>query len=393
MKYLSVMGATGSIGANVLSVVRQFPEKFAVTALAAHTSVDRLAGQIREFSPSLAVVRGPEEADALAALLADTPAPRRVEILHGPDGYRTAAALSGTDIMVGAMMGAAGLHPTLAAIEAGIPVALANKETLVMAGPLVMARAAEKNVPILPVDSEHSAVFQSIQGERRKDLSGIFLTASGGPFRELPVSEFAAITPERALKHPNWSMGRKISIDSATLMNKGLEVIEARWLFDLCPEEIEVVVHPQSIIHSMAKFRDGSVIAQLGIPDMRGAIAYALSYPGRLPLDLPAPDFTALGRLDFEPPDRERFPCLGLAFEALAAGGVMPAVLNAANEVAVDAFLHRRIPFTGIADLVREALDLFAGNEFSSTGENPDLETLIAADARSRQLTAARTEH
>jgi 1-deoxy-D-xylulose-5-phosphate reductoisomerase len=254
--------------------------------------------------------------------------------------------------VVSAIVGAAGLLPTLAAIDAGKHIALANKETLVMAGDIVMQRAKEKNVIILPVDSEHSAIFQSLAGNRKRDLQKILLTASGGPFRNLPADQFKSITPEKALAHPTWEMGDKISIDSASLMNKGLEVIEAKYLFDVPHQKIEVVIHPQSIIHSMVAYIDGSVIAQMGTPDMKGAIAYALSHPERLPLDLTLPDFAGIGALTFETPDMEKFPCLAHAFSACEAGGTLPCVLNAANEVAVDAFLNKRIGFTQIPEVI-----------------------------------------
>lgn len=377
---LSLLGATGSIGENVLDIVRRFPERFSLTALAGHTRVERLAAHIREFRPAVAVVKDADHAGRLAALLRSGQPEIRTDILWGDDGYRTAATLTDTDMVVGAMTGAAGLAPTLAAIDAGKTIALANKETLVMAGSLVMDRAARRGVPILPIDSEHSAIFQCLQGQRRDALSKIILTASGGPFRDLPADHFATITPERALKHPNWSMGPKITIDSATLMNKGLEIIEARWLFDVPRSGIEVVVHPQSIIHSMVAFRDGSVLAQLGVPDMRQAIAYALSYPERLPIGQPLPDFPALASLTFHAPDTGKFPCLALAFHACDTGGSLPAVLNAANEVAVAAFLEGRVPFPGIPALVEEAMNRH------SIIASPSLDDLLAADADARRF-------
>ncbi len=353
MKHLSILGSTGSIGRNVLNIVAMFPDRFSVKALAAKSNITLLARQIEQFRPEIAVVYDDVLAERLRAAL---PPDTDVDIRWGEEGYRSAAVYKSSDMMVGAMMGAAGLKPTLAAIDAGKQIALANKETLVMAGEIVMRRAAEKSVNILPVDSEHSAIFQCLSGQRREDLDKILLTASGGPFRNTPFERFRTIQPEDALKHPNWDMGRKITIDSATLMNKGLEVIEARWLFDVPPEQIEVVVHPQSIVHSMTAFRDGSVIAQMGVPDMRGAIAYAMSYPERLPIGQPVPDFAGLGSLAFEKPDMKRFPCLGLAFEALAAGGTLPAVLNAANEVAVEAFLDKKISFLKIPETIRETM-------------------------------------
>jgi 1-deoxy-D-xylulose-5-phosphate reductoisomerase len=287
-------------------------------------------------------------------------------------------------MVVTAMVGAAGLKPTLAAIAAGRDLALANKETLVMAGELVMARVAERKVRLLPVDSEHSAIFQCLAGNRSADLDRILLTASGGPFRDWPAERFATIGPEQALRHPNWKMGPKITIDSATLMNKGLEVIEACHLFAVPPERIQVLVHPQSIIHSMVAFVDGSVIAQMGVPDMRTAIAYALSYPERMPLAQGLPDWAGIGALTFEAPDLKRFGCLRLAFEACRTGGTLPAVLNAANEIAVEAFLAGRIGFTDITRLVAEAL------EIHRPGSGTDLEEIMEADRRTRRWTAKR---
>lgn len=379
MKQLSVLGSTGSIGRNVLRVVDQFPDRFAVRALTAHRSVERLARQIDRYRPSLAAVADAEAAEQLRALL---PSGCSTAICHGADGYAEAATLEKVDVAVAAMTGAAGLLPVLAAVEAGRTVALANKETLVMAGELVMARAAERGVSILPIDSEHSAIFQCLAAGRPEELDRILLTASGGPFRDLPAEALNRVGPEEALRHPNWEMGPKITVDSATLMNKGLEVIEARRLFDVPPERIEVVVHPQSIVHSMVAFRDGSVMAQMGVPDMRGAIAYALSHPERLPLGLPVPDFFQLGSLTFQPPDLERFPCLGLAFWAVRTGGTLPAVLNAANEVAVSAFLAEALPFSAIPDTVRRVMDR---HEVVSA---PDLAAILTADAWARETAA-----
>ncbi|MCF8052833.1 MAG: 1-deoxy-D-xylulose-5-phosphate reductoisomerase [Desulfobacterales bacterium] len=376
MKTLCILGSTGSIGQSTLDVVARFPDRFRIRALAARKSVERLAEQCRRFRPEAAAVIDAEAADALQRLLGPNSG---VEILHGEEGYRTAATLASIDTVVGAMMGAAGLKPTLAAIEAGKDIALANKETLVVAGAIVMQAAARKGVRILPVDSEHSAIFQCLSGQRRQDLSRILLTASGGPFLRTPASEFADITPEKALKHPNWQMGNKITVDSATLMNKGLEVIEACHLFDVSAENIEVVIHPQSIVHSMVSFVDGSVIAQLGMPDMKGAIAYALSYPERLDIGLFEPDFFQLGSIGFERPDLERFPCLVLAFAAVRQGGTMPAVLNAANEIAVEAFLAGRAGFTQIPAVVEKVMDRVPHTE------NPGLEELLEADAAARE--------
>lgn len=349
MKSLTVLGSTGSIGRNTLQIARKFPERFRVEALVADTSIDMLAGQIQEFRPGLAVVRDEAYARALREELPDG---FDIEIGYGETGRIQAATIAGVDTVVAAMVGAAGLPAVMAAIEAGKTIALANKETLVMAGRHVMRAAQERQVNIFPIDSEHSAIFQCLQGNRHSDVDRILLTCSGGPFRKLPVSEFSAITPKKALCHPNWSMGKKITIDSATLMNKGLELIEAHHLFGVTVDRIEVVVHPESIVHSMVAYRDGSVMAQMGVADMKTAIAYSLSYPERLDIGQPIPDFSSIGSLHFEAPDLERFPCLRLAFEAARIGETMPAVMNAANEVAVNAFLERRIGFLDIADRI-----------------------------------------
>ena len=379
MKSLTILGSTGSIGTNALAVVAEFPDRFQVQALTAKTRVALLAEQIRVFKPRCAAVIDADHAAQLEALL---PAGHGVEILWGEAGYITAATLSETDMVLGAMVGAAGLAPTLAAIDAGKDIALANKETLVMAGAVVMARVARRGVKLVPVDSEHSAIFQSMAGHDHGDIRELLLTASGGPFRERAAETFAAITVAEALAHPNWSMGSKITIDSATLMNKGLEVIEAHWLFDIDYDRIKVVVHPQSIVHSMVAYRDGAVIAQLGIPDMKGAIAYGLSHPRRLPLSLPAPDFARIGPLTFADPDLARFPCLSLAFHAGKAGGTLPAVLNAANEVAVAAFLAGRLAFTDIHAVVDGALNAH------QPPSDPDLEDILAADRQARETAA-----
>ncbi len=352
MKKLSILGSTGSIGKNVLRIVRMFPDKFCVTALAAKKNINLLSLQIKEFSPEIAVVYDEKAAAALKKIVGSG-----TEILHGEDGYLGAAALDSVDMVVSSMVGAAGLIPTLAALNAGKTVALANKETLVMAGEIVMKTAAENGVNILPIDSEHSAIFQCLQGSSLEDLRAILLTGSGGPFLYLDKKKFKMITPEDALNHPTWDMGNKISIDSATLMNKGLEVIEAKHLFGVSLDMIDVLIHPQSIVHSMVSFKDGSVIAQMGIPDMKGAIAYALSYPKRLPLNQPVPDFTGLGALTFEKPDMKKFPCLDLAFTAGRIGGTLPCVLNGANETAVHSFLNHGLPFDRIPNIVEETMD------------------------------------
>lgn len=351
MKKLSILGSTGSIGQNVLSVVRMFPDKFCVTALAAKKNIDLLALQIKEFSPEIAVVYDERGATDLKKKIGPG-----TKILHGEEGYIGAAAWDTADMVVSSMVGSAGLIPTLAAIDAGKTVALANKETLVIAGEIVMKKAAEKGVNILPIDSEHSAIFQCLQGSSKEDLRTILLTGSGGPFLSLDKKKFKTVTPEDALDHPTWDMGDKISVDSATLMNKGLEVIEAKHLFGVSLDMIDVLIHPQSIVHSMVSFKDGSVIAQMGIPDMKGAIAYALSYPKRLPLDQSIPDFTALGALTFQKPDMEKFPCLDLAFRAGNIGGTLPCVLNSANETAVHSFLNHGLSFHRIPNIVEETM-------------------------------------
>ncbi|CAB5100320.1 1-deoxy-D-xylulose 5-phosphate reductoisomerase (EC [Olavius algarvensis associated proteobacterium Delta 3] len=376
MKRLTVLGSTGSIGRNTLHIVSMFPERFQIKALAAKSRIDLLAEQVHQFRPETVVVYNATIANDLKALLDGS---ARVDILHGPEGYEAAAARPDVDMVVAAMMGAAGLTPTLAAINSGKDIALANKETLVMAGDIVMGAARAQNVRILPVDSEHSAIFQCLSGQRKQDLDKILLTASGGPFRRTPAAELADVTPERALDHPNWSMGHKITIDSATLMNKGLEVLEAKSLFNVETDQIEVVVHPQSIIHSMVAYADGSVIAQLGVPDMKGAIAYALSYPERMPIRQPLPDFTGGPDLTFESPDLDRFPCLALAFEACKTGQTLPAVLNAANEVVVEAFLGGHIGFLQIPEIIRSVMSAH------TPAAQPTLQQILDADRWARQ--------
>jgi len=341
--------------------------------------MDLLCEQITLFSPELAVVLD----EALARELEKRIKPANgVEVLYGRQGYEAAATLSSAGLVVSAMVGAAGLLPTLAAIEHEKPVALANKECLVMAGELLMERARKKGIQIIPIDSEHNAIFQSLAGHRRQDLKQILLTASGGPFLDKPGEELDHMSPEIALRHPTWDMGPKITIDSATLMNKGLEVIEARWLFDVPLECIQVIIHPESIIHSMVAYRDGSVIAQLAIADMRIPIAYALSYPERLLLGFPPPDFVELGALTFQQPDLERFPCLALAMEACKVGKTCPAVLNAANEVAVRAFLNHQIGFRDIGKIVEDTIIKH------QPVPDPGLSDILAADAWARQKAA-----
>ena len=375
MNELTILGSTGSIGKNTLAIVEKFPDRFKVRALTGKDNVERLSRQVQRFLPDLAVVYDKAGAERLKETL---PARCHTDIMYGETGYAAAATHPDVDMVVSAMVGGAGLLPTMAAIRSGKDIALANKETLVMAGDLVMAAAREYNVRILPVDSEHSAIFQCIAGNRPTDLQKIFLTASGGPFLNREAVEFAAITVEDALAHPTWQMGSKISIDSATMMNKGLEVIEARHLFNISHKSIEVLVHPQSIIHSMVAFRDGSVIAQMGIPDMKGAICHALSYPERLPLGLDLPDFAAIGQLTFQHPDMVKFPCLALAYKACDIGGTMPAVLNAANEVAVSAFLERKIGFNQIVIFIEKIMNMH------ESVMAPQMEDILSADTWAR---------
>lgn len=384
MKRLVVLGSTGSIGEQTLSVAESFPGRFEVVALGAGRNVPKLADQVRRFRPKLVSVADAEGARELEARVGRG----RVEIAVGEAGLE-AVAVAPAELVVAGLVGAVGLRPTLAAIRAGRDVALANKEVLVMAGALVVREVRQRGVRLLPVDSEHSAVFQALEGQRSEDLRRIVLTASGGPFRTWPAERMARATVAEALAHPNWDMGPKITIDSATLTNKGLEVIEARWLFDAPPERIDVVVHPQSIVHSLVEFVDGSVLAQLGLPDMRVPIALALSHPERLPLEAPRLDLAALGRLDFEAPDTKRFPSLELAYAALRGGEAAPAVLNAANEVSVDAFLGGRIGFPGIAATNARVLeDFLAGAEAGRP--LADLDQVLAVDAWARRVAGER---
>jgi 1-deoxy-D-xylulose-5-phosphate reductoisomerase len=366
MKRLAILGSTGSIGQSTLAVVAAHPQEFNVLGLSAGQNMDLLAAQIQQFRPALASVQDDQAARRLKELL---PAGHETRIISGPDGPRQVAAAPGVDLVVSAMVGAVGLEPTLAAIEAGIPVALANKETLVAAGSLVMAAVRQRNTPLIPVDSEHSAIFQALQGQRPEDVKCLWLTASGGPFREWDADRLKTVTAAQALKHPNWSMGPKITIDSATLMNKALEVIEASVLFGLPVDRVKVVIHPQSIIHSLVEMVDGSWLAQLGTPDMRLPIAYALTYPRRLPLNSQPLDLCHIGRLTFEAPDTQRFPGLALGYAAARAGGTMPAVLNAANEVAVAAFLDGRLPFLGIPQTVQAAMAAHTAQEITSLAQ------------------------
>jgi 1-deoxy-D-xylulose-5-phosphate reductoisomerase len=377
VKRLTVLGITGSVGRRALELVEQFPDEFRLEGMAARGSTPELIVAVcARHRPRALALYDPRAVDAVAREL-PRPLP---EILSGPAGLVALAAEVDADIVLSAIVGGAGLLPTMAAIRSGKAVALANKETLVMAGSLMTVAARERRVPLLPVDSEHSAIFQCLEGHNRADVHRILLTASGGPFRTLPKAELAAVTVSETLQHPTWKMGAKITVDSATLMNKGLEVIEARWLFDLRPEQVQVVVHPQSIVHSMVEYIDGSVIAQLGVADMGIPILYALSYPRRLPCDVPRLRLTEVGSLTFEEADTDRFPCLALARQALMEGGSAPVVLNASNEVAVAAFLEGRIRFTQIPELITEALGRVPGRALDS------IESCVDVDARTRAL-------
>lgn len=372
-KRIAILGSTGSIGRQTLEVVSAHPTELEVVALSADSNIDLLEEQIRAYRPLLAAVMESGPAAELRRRMTDW----SVEIVSGLEGLIKVATLAEANAVVSALSGVIGLEPTMAAVKAGKLVALANKETLVAAGELVMNEAKRQNTPILPVDSEHSAIFQCLRDET-VFLNKILLTASGGPFRTWPAEQLETVTPAMALRHPNWVMGKKVTIDSATLMNKGLEVIEARWLFGVGFNQIEVVVHPQSVIHSMTEMTDGAILAHLGIPDMRIPIQYALSYPERWTNSLAKLNLAAIGQLTFEHPDLERFPCLALAYRAGRIGGTLPAVMNAANEIAVELFLNQRIGFRKIPRLVEEVMQKHAVNN------KPDLADILAADRWAR---------
>ena len=376
-RHVAILGSTGSIGTQALDVIAQHPDLFEVELLTANNNAELLIAQALRFQPNQVVICNPDLYDRVAEALQ----PRMIKVFAGIGSVCDLVGSPSIDIVLTAMVGFSGLRPTIAALEAGKAVALANKETLVAAGSLVMPLARRHQAPVIPVDSEHSAIFQCLQGERVKP-SKLILTGSGGPFRTMPAAEMAGITREAALNHPRWKMGAKVTIDSATLMNKGLEFIEARWLFDMAPEDIEVVIHPQSIIHSMVRFSDGCVMAQLSNPDMRLPIQYALSYPYRVPLAMEPLDLVRLGSLSFEEPDLERFPCLAIAQAALKRGGTAPCTMNAANEEAVAAFLEGRIRFTDIPAIIEKTLEK-AGFE-----EKPDLETIYSTNFESRRIAA-----
>ena len=379
---ITILGATGSIGVNTLDVVARYPDRFRVVALTAHTDMDALAAQCEKFLPQYAVMADPAAAEQLQQRLGES-APD-VHVLAGSDALVEVAGLPEVDYVMAAIVGAAGLLPSLEAARKGKHVLLANKEALVMSGALFMQAVRDNNAVLLPIDSEHNALLQCMPdryttGNIPPGVSSITLTASGGPFRETPVGKLVSVTPEQACAHPNWEMGRKISVDSASMMNKGLEVIEAGWLFDVPVESIRVVLHPQSIVHSMVEYTDGSVLAQLGNPDMRIPISHALGWPERIVSGAEPLDITAIGQLQFSEPDLKRFPCLALAFDALRAGGTAPAILNAANEVAVQAFLDRQLAFTDIPRAIAWVLD------HADVQDAGSLEAVLAADACARE--------
>ena len=376
MKKISLLGSTGSIGTNVLDVIERNPEKFQILSMSAGSNVDLFAKQIRKFKPRVVALFDTKKIPTLKEQIADLD----IEILSGEEGTIAVATLPEADVVVSGVMGSAGLLPAIHALKAGKNLALANKETLVIAGELVLREAKKTNSQIIPIDSEHSAIFQVLNGEKKERIKKIILTASGGPFRTFSSGQMETVTVKDALKHPNWDMGAKITIDSSTMMNKGLEYIEAKWLFGV-NTPVEIIVHAQSIIHSMIEFVDTSILAQLGIPDMRVPIAYALTYPDRFECDLPSLDLTTMGNLTFEAPDFERFPCLRLAIDAMEIGKTMPAVLNAANEIAVQAFLEELISYKDIAELIRMVMQ----------NHNPsplkELQDVLIADRWAREET------
>lgn len=378
MKQIAILGSTGSIGCNTLRVVDAMSGAFRVAALGAGSNVSLLAGQIEKYRPRVVAVADEAAADKLRAELRQRKITALPKIGIGVDGLCEVATCDGAEIVIGGVVGALGLLPTYRALEAGRRVALANKETLVIAGELMTRTAEKSGAELLPVDSEHNALHQCLRGEQHHEVKRLILTASGGPFRNSSREEIDNATPAQALKHPTWTMGAKITIDSATLMNKGLEVIEAHWLFGRSADEIKIIVHPQSVVHSMIELVDGSILAQMGVTDMRYAIQYALTYPARQPAELPPLDLTSLGKLEFEPPDPDRFPCITLAYNALRTGGTMPAVLNAANEVAVAAFLNEQIRFGQIPQLIRAACEAHTAQPATS------LEAVLAADRWAR---------
>lgn len=389
MQQITILGATGSIGKSTLDVLARHPQQFQVYALTANSQWQRLFEQCQQFKPRYAVLLDAGAAEQLQAKIRQ--AGLTTEVLQGAAALEQVASAPEVNLVMAAIVGAAGLKSALAAAKAGKRVLLANKESLVMSGQIFMRAVHDNQATLLPIDSEHNAIFQAMPRDANGDLAAlgvrrILLTASGGPFRTAPLDSLGAVTPEQACAHPNWVMGRKISVDSATMMNKGLEVIEAHWLFNASADQIQVVVHPQSVIHSMVEYIDGSVLAQLGNPDMRTPIAYALGFPERIESGVAALDLFKIARLDFEAPDVQRFPCIALAYAALRAGGSAPAVLNAANEIAVAAFLERRLPFQAIAAVIEQTLANVSNTPVDT------LEQVLAADAQARQVAQAQVE-
>jgi len=379
VKTIALLGSTGSIGVSTLALVREFPDRFKISGMVAGKNLALLAKQVKEFSPRCVAIKHEEDIARLRRLLGNN----KTELLFGEAGAAAVASASEVDVVLAAIVGGAGLMPCLTGLLAGKEIALANKEALVMAGEIFVEAAKSKGVRLLPVDSEHSAIFQCLQGNQRVEVDKIILTASGGPFLRTPLGRLERVSVTQALKHPNWKMGQKITVDSATMMNKGLEVIEARWEFDMDPSAIEVVIHPQSVVHSMVRYQDGSIIAQLGIPDMRIPIAYALSFPNRLKGSWPALDLTEHGELNFEPVEKRRFPALSLAYQALREGGTMPVVLNGANEIAVAAFLEGRIGFREIHRIIARTMNRHVKRVAKEIGE------ILEVDQWARQHAAS----
>ena len=377
MKKVLILGSTGSIGINALNVIRKFPDNFKISALTINKRIDLLKPQIEEFNPEVVVVQEEKCAKELRKSLKS-----KCEVLSGNDSLQLAAANVDYDILIGAMVGFAGLAPTIEAIKRGKRIALANKETMVVAGELITELCKKYNAEIIPVDSEHSAIYQCLVGENKSNINKLILTASGGPFLNTSKKTFSRVTVKQALNHPNWNMGNKITIDSASMMNKGLEVIEARWLFGISKDKIEIVVHPQSIIHSMVEFTDASIKAQLGLPDMKLPIQYALSFPERLTNDFPRANLAEIGNLTFLNPDFNKFECLKLAYEVLESGGIAPCILNAANEVAVEKFLKGEIKFSSIPGIINKALFKFENHK------QPDMEMIFEYDKLTREFTS-----
>lgn len=378
MQKIAVLGSTGSIGTQTLAIADRFPGKLKVSALAARGNIEELEKQARKYSPEAVAVYDPEKARLLQQQLSDT----GIKVLQGSEGLSELAAWPGADTVLVALVGFSGVLPTYHAVRAGKKIALANKEALVAAGKIIMNEASRNETALLPVDSEHSAIFQCLLAGKKEELRKVILTASGGPFRNWSKAEMVSATPEQALRHPNWEMGSKVTIDSATMMNKGLEVIEAHWLFGLGFDYIEVVIHPQSIVHSMVEYADGAVISQMGLPDMLHPIQYALSFPERWGNDIPTLDWQKMFELHFIPPDKEKFPCLDLAYHAGKTGGTMPAVLNAANEIAVEKFLKKKISFLHIPQLIEKVMSRHRVNQ------NPALEDVVSADRWAREEAA-----